>query len=171
MLLSVYICCSRSTLRIDLVGITRWTRQEDSAPSAHECLKPLEVSSLFTDEGEKGSVLGHRCEAVPVKVASWGRWASSTWGAYQPVRTLNGKPINTYYRLLYSDEGESGKDPHDPTLPDDHYSRPRTRRQARTTTMNARGKRRMNPEWRQGWRSCVFGTNGLYRRCSTETSK
>ena len=55
MLLSAYVCCSISILTLDLVGITRWTQQENSAPSAHECLKPLEVHSLLIGEGGKGS--------------------------------------------------------------------------------------------------------------------
>ena len=62
MLLSVYVCCSNSILMIDLVEITRWTKQEVPAPSAHECLQPLEVHSLLIGEGGDGSIFGHRCE-------------------------------------------------------------------------------------------------------------
>ena len=46
----------------DLVGITRWTQQEDSTPSAHECLKPLEARRLLIDEGDKGCRYGHHYE-------------------------------------------------------------------------------------------------------------
>ena len=46
----------------NLVGITRWTQQEDSTPSAHESLKPLETRSLLIDEGDKGYRFGHHCE-------------------------------------------------------------------------------------------------------------
>src|SRR5258706_5990710 len=54
MLLPAYICCSISTLiMINAVGTTRWMQQEDSTPSAHECLKPLEAVSLLIDKGEK----------------------------------------------------------------------------------------------------------------------
>ncbi len=42
-----------------LVGIRRWTQQEDPAPSAHECLKPLEERRLLIDEGQNGSCFGH----------------------------------------------------------------------------------------------------------------
>ena len=42
----------------DSVGITRWT-QEDFAPSAHECLEPLEARSVLIDKGEKGSGFVH----------------------------------------------------------------------------------------------------------------
>ena len=62
MLLAVYVCCSSSTLKTNLVGITRWAQQEDSAPSAHESLKPLETRSLLIDEGDKGYRFGHHCE-------------------------------------------------------------------------------------------------------------
>ena len=62
MLLSSYVFCSSSTLVIDLVRITLWLQQEDSAPSVHECLKPLEARSLLIDEGGKGCCFGHRCE-------------------------------------------------------------------------------------------------------------
>src|SRR5258706_15814555 len=54
MLLPAYICCSISTLiMINAVGTSRWMQQEDSTPSAHECLKPLEAVSLLIDKGEK----------------------------------------------------------------------------------------------------------------------
>ena len=65
----------------DLVGITRWTQQEDSSPSAHECLKPLEARSLLIDEGDKGYRYGHLCKgraSVLVQGASWVQRSSST---------------------------------------------------------------------------------------------
>src|SRR5258706_16319646 len=60
--MSSYVCCSSSTLMIDLVGITRWGQQKSSAPSAHECLPPLEVCILLIDEGEKEPWFRHYCE-------------------------------------------------------------------------------------------------------------
>ena len=51
MLLSAYVCCSNSTLMTDLVGITQGGQQESWAPSAHECLKPLEACSLLIGKG------------------------------------------------------------------------------------------------------------------------
>ena len=93
MLLSAYVCCSTSTLMNDLVGITQWTQQKDSAPSVHESLKPLEACNLFMAEG-KDSCFVHHYEGL-VQSASWVRWAGSTWiercfdvGANQPFRTF-----------------------------------------------------------------------------------
>ena len=66
----------------DLVGITRWVQQEDSSPSAHECLKPLKARSLLINEGDKGYRYGHLCKgsaSVLVQSASWVQWSSSTW--------------------------------------------------------------------------------------------
>ena len=40
----------------------RWRQQENEAPSAHECPKPLEALSLLIDEGEKGTWFGHHDE-------------------------------------------------------------------------------------------------------------
>jgi len=62
MSLSAYVFCSSSALMIDLVRITRWMQQEDSAPSAHECLKPLEARSLLIDVGGEGYCFGHYFE-------------------------------------------------------------------------------------------------------------
>ena len=61
-LLSTYVCCSNSTLMIELVGITRWTQQVDSAPSAHEGLKPPKACSLLTDKGRKDFCFVHHYE-------------------------------------------------------------------------------------------------------------
>ena len=62
MLLRAYVRCSSLTLMIDLIGITRWTQYEGSAPSAHECLNPLEARSLLIGKGEKGSYSLHHYE-------------------------------------------------------------------------------------------------------------
>ena len=66
----------------DLVGITRWTQQEDCTPSAHECLKPLEARRLLIDEGDKSCRYGHHYEggaSVLVQGASGVQWSNSTW--------------------------------------------------------------------------------------------
>ena len=76
----------------DLVGVTRWTQQEDSAPSAHECLKPLEAHPLLIDEGNKRYRFGHICKgsaSVLDQGASWVQWSSSTW---VPRRFSMGRP-------------------------------------------------------------------------------
>ena len=67
---------------IELVGIARWTQQVDSAPSAHECLKPVQACSLLTDKGGKDSCFVHQYEgqaSVLVQSASWARRVGSTW--------------------------------------------------------------------------------------------
>ena len=60
----------------------RWRQQENEAPSAHECPKPLEARSLLIDKGEKGTWFGHHDKgfaSVLDQSVSCVRWAGSTW--------------------------------------------------------------------------------------------
>ena len=81
----------------DSAGSTRWTQHEDSAPSAHECLKPLEARSLFVGEEEKGSYFDHHCQGPGIGFSmlvgcggqvqcGWNKPA--TWAAKQHFHTL-----------------------------------------------------------------------------------
>ena len=98
MLLTAYVCCSSSILMIDLVGISGRARQEDSAPSAHECLKPLEVDSLLIDDGRNGFYFGHHAKDKLQYLfrvllgcggqVQEGRRAVSVRDATQAIRTL-----------------------------------------------------------------------------------